>query len=62
MSEKERIIADYVGGMIATEVAAKYGRSANGLRVCLSRWGVKLSSEEKGRRIHEGHCVNKSLC
>lgn len=47
---REQIIADYLNGMKAEEVAAKYGRSINGLRVSLSRWGVKLPTDERSRR------------
>lgn len=51
---KDQIIADYLGGMSAAEIALMYGRSVNGVQVSLSRWGVKLPETERKLRTIEG--------
>lgn len=66
MSQKEKIIADYVtGGMTTAEVAAKYGRSVKGLSVCLARWGATLPDGERIRRIKAAYekrsCVSDGM-
>lgn len=65
MSDKAQIIADYLGGMTAAEIAAAYGRSINGVQVSLCRWGVTLPvPERKARTIAgrwPGYCAKSEI-
>lgn len=62
---REQIIADYLGGMSAAEIALLYGRSVNGVQVSLSRWGVKLPEKERKERTiagrWPGYCAKPEL-
>lgn len=51
-TKKQRIIADYLGGMTVRELAEKYHRTCGGVQTSLWLWGVKLPEGERIRRLN----------